>query len=221
MVEIAAILKKKFLESDWNYAALAAECGVNKSSINLYFNGKQKSIGSERFLALCRALDFDMDTFIEQGGSLDVGEAAPGAEWLPVLGNVQAGPDADWGDSVQIGEGSGAQRGYNVPESMVQRRRKGSKMGCVSVQGDSMEPFLMEGDIVIVEQCLDLGAARKRDVVVVDLTGAGEYAIKRLTRFEEGGHRWLVSSNNKYDPILVRRAMRLFGIVVGVYRSMI
>ena len=65
-------------------------------------------------------------------------------------------------------------------------------------EGDSMEPMIHHGDLLIFE---------KADVVPVGRIGAfslnGKYYCKRLKRFNDGSF-WLYSDNEEYRPIEVK-----------------
>lgn len=63
------------------------------------------------------------------------------------------------------------------------------------VQGDSMEPFLLDGDVVIVRQQEDVDSG---DTAVV-LIGGEDATVKRLVKHENGIS--LVASNPKYAPL--------------------
>lgn len=62
------------------------------------------------------------------------------------------------------------------------------------VQGDSMEPYLLEGDVVIVRRQEDVDSG---DTAVV-LIGGEDATVKKLIKHENGVS--LVASNPKYSP---------------------
>lgn len=70
----------------------------------------------------------------------------------------------------------------------------------IRVKGDSMEPEIKEGDIVLVADPAWL-QPKSGDVVVVWMDGEG--VVKRLRR-ERGGIR-LISTNKKYQDIVISR----------------
>lgn len=63
------------------------------------------------------------------------------------------------------------------------------------IQGDSMEPRMYEGDVVIVRQQSDIDSG---DIAVIRLSG-GEATVKRLIKHGDGIS--LIAFNPKYIPI--------------------
>ncbi|NQU44337.1 hypothetical protein HQ520_13690 [bacterium] len=81
-----------------------------------------------------------------------------------------------------------------------------------------MQPAYQPGDLLLVERVEDPdGNVKNRDHVVVDLTGRGEYAMKVYLRHVQ----MLGSINPHFDPIPWGPEMRLYGIVVGMFRSLV
>ena len=81
----------------------------------------------------------------------------------------------------------------------------------VRIEGDSMEPDVHDGDIVLVKECDEIANAHK-GVVWYD----GFCYCKKIVQNENG--ILLVSTNSKYSPIRVTSLenYRLFGEVVEV-----
>lgn len=65
----------------------------------------------------------------------------------------------------------------------------------LQIHGDSMEPYMKEGDVVIVRKQDD---AESGDIVIAMVNG-DEATCKRLVKYEEGIS--LVSFNTKYQPM--------------------
>ena len=88
------------------------------------------------------------------------------------------------------------------------------------VQGDSMEPYLLEGDVVIVRRQEDVDSG---DTAVV-LIGGEDATVKRLVKHGNGIS--LVAANPKYTPLFftaeeVESApVRVLGKVVELRRRM-
>jgi SOS-response transcriptional repressor LexA len=205
--------KKKGKNQTW----LAATIGKSEAAVSQWLNGKDNP-NVDSVVSIAQATGIPLNRLL---GVVDPDRAGEVA-WIPLFGSVQAGPNGDAGDQVQIVEGEWSRGGYNVPESLIKRRRRGSVIGCVVVEGDSMEPFPLSGDIVLVEVARKWEDARNGDMVIVDLTGSGEYVVKRLAPIKgDVRNKLLVSANGKYDPIIVRKCMRIFGVVVAIHRPMI
>lgn len=101
---------------------------------------------------------------------------------IPVLGYVRAGVPMDAVEEILDYE--------EIPQEMA---RQGEYFA-LSIKGDSMEPRIIEGDVVIV---------RKQNIVdngelAVVLVNGNDATVKRFYKAENGVT--LVSSNPKYEP---------------------
>ncbi len=80
----------------------------------------------------------------------------------------------------------------------------------LTVNGDSMDPLLHSGDVVLTQ----LGAAVRRDAVVVARRGDDGFVVKRIGDFDDRSIE-LVSLNPAYPPVRVaREANTVVGTVV-------
>lgn len=71
----------------------------------------------------------------------------------------------------------------------------------VRVEGDSMEPRIHAGELLVVDRMVE---TKGGDIVVARL--GQEFTVKRL-QIEEDGAVWLVSENPSYEPIRVSEGM--------------
>ncbi len=71
----------------------------------------------------------------------------------------------------------------------------------VRVEGDSMEPLIHAGELLVVDRMVE---TKDGDIVVARL--GQEFTVKRLHTEEDGGIR-LVSENPSYEPIRVTEGM--------------
>ena len=67
----------------------------------------------------------------------------------------------------------------------------------VRVIGDSMEPLIQSGALIVVDRMLE---TRDGDIVIARI--GAELCVKRL-RIEEDGAVWLFSENENYRPISI------------------
>jgi DNA polymerase V len=67
----------------------------------------------------------------------------------------------------------------------------------VRVEGDSMEPCIHAGELLVVDRMVE---TKDGDVVVARV--GEEFVVKRL-HIEEGGRIWLMSENPAYEPLRV------------------
>ncbi len=172
-----------------------AECvGVAESTMSLYENGKREP-DFETLLRIVAALDASVDAL------LGVKNAQTGVK-IPVYGAVAAGvPIAaitDIEDYEEITEGMAATGEY----------------AALRIRGDSMEPRMAEGDVVIVRV---QDSVESGDIAIVLVDGE-DATCKRVMRTDEG--LVLTSTNPKYAPMfysnreLAAGRVRIFGKVV-------
>ena len=67
----------------------------------------------------------------------------------------------------------------------------------VRVDGDSMEPLIRPGALLMVDR---MAESKEGDIVIARV--ADELCVKRL-HLEEGGQIWLLSENSAYEPIVI------------------
>lgn len=122
------------------------------------------------------------------------------ARRIPVLGRVAAGIPIDAITDIVDWE--------EIPEEMA------GEYFALQIKGDSMEPKISDGDVVIVRQQND---AESGDTVIVTVNG-DDATCKRLKKYSEGIA--LVSNNPTYEPMIFSRddieskPIRILGRVV-------
>ena len=156
---------------------LAKRIGVHESSINKYEKG---------------LVDIPLSKISELSRVLNVTEAylmgwedeqKPQGLQIPVLGTVAAGiPISAVEDILDYEE---------IPQSW---ENQGEFFG-LRIKGDSMQPKMDDGDVVIVRQQSD---ANSGDTVIV-LVNGDDATCKRLEKTDNG--IMLVSTNPKYPPM--------------------
>ncbi len=114
--------------------------------------------------------------------------ASPGAVRIPVLGRVVAGIPISMIPEVLDWE--------EIPEKLAST----GEFFALQIKGDSMEPRMREGDVVIVRQQPD---ADSGDVVIAAVNG-DEATCKRLMKYESGIA--LISNNPNYTPLQFNNA---------------
>src|SRR5688572_26125793 len=132
---------------------------------------------------------------LQVGGGQDVA----GQVRLPVLGQVRAGTPAEAIEDVEdhLLVDSGLAKGADF---------------VLRVKGDSMEPEMVEGDLLLVRQAVD---ARDGQVVVAHVEG--EATVKRLRK--AGGQAWLEAANPRY-PEIRSPFLSIIGRAVGLVREL-
>lgn len=158
---------------------LAKRIGVHESSINKYEKGLV-DIPLSKISELARVLKVTEAYLM---GWEEKSEQPPQGLQIPVLGTVAAGiPISAVEDILDYEE---------VPQSW---ESQGEFFG-LRIKGDSMEPRMESGDVVIVRQQSD---ANSGDTVIV-LVNGDDATCKRLQKTDNG--IMLVSTNPKYPPM--------------------
>lgn len=127
---------------------------------------------------------------------------------IPVLGRVAAGRPIEALENVIDWE--------EIPEEMA---KKGEYFGLV-IKGDSMEPRIYEGDVIIVRKQEE---AESGQTVVITING-DDATCKRLEK--HSGGLSLYSLNPKYTPFTytaeeaARLPIRIYGVVVEIRGKM-
>ena len=158
---------------------LAKRIGVHESSINKYEKGLV-DIPLSKITELARVLNVTESYLM---GWEDDDKETPQGIKIPVLGTVAAGiPISAVEDILDYEE---------IPQSWQNQ----GEFFALKIKGDSMEPRMESGDVVIVKQQSD---ANSGDTVIV-LVNGDDATCKRLEKTDNG--IMLVSTNPKYPPM--------------------
>ena len=176
--EVVELVKKLTEEQNMSMSELSCRVGIAKSAISRYFNGTRE-------LPLNKIGDFAsvLHTTPDYLLGIEYEPQTPQGLKIPVLGTVAAGiPISAVEDILDYEE---------VPQSW---ENQGEFFG-LRIKGDSMEPRMESGDVVIVKQQSD---ANSGDTVIA-LVNGDDATCKRLEKTENG--IMLVSTNPKYPPM--------------------
>lgn len=175
--EVVELVKKLTAEQNMSMSELARRVGIAKSAISRYFNGTRE-------LPLNKIGDFASVLHTTPDYLLGMEDKQPpqGLK-IPVLGTVAAGiPISAVEDILDYEE---------VPQSWENQ----GEFFALKIKGDSMEPRMESGDVVIVKQQSD---ANSGDTVIV-LVNGDDATCKKLQKTDNG--IMLVSTNPKYPPM--------------------
>lgn len=132
----------------------------------------------------------------------------PGCKWIPVLGSVVAGVPVEAIEEILDWEEIDAKTAAN------------GEHFALKIKGDSMEPVLFAGDVIIVQQ---QPTAENNDVVVA-LVNGDEATVKRIKIRPEG--LMLIPNNPAYEPMFYSNndveslPVTVLGVAVEVRRSL-
>lgn len=176
--EVVELVKKLTEEQNMSMSELGRRVGIAKSAISRYFNGTRE-------LPLNKIGDFAsvLHTTPDYLLGIDYEPPKPQGLKIPVLGTVAAGiPISAVEDILDYEE---------VPQSWESQ----GEFFALKIKGDSMEPRMESGDVVIVKQQPD---ANSGDTVIV-LVNGDDATCKKLQKTDNG--IMLVSTNPKYPPM--------------------
>lgn len=153
-------------------AQLAKEIGVSSSTIAMWESGEREPKNYETLEIIADFFNVNMELLL-------TGTIAPTR--IPVLGKVVAGIPLDAIEDIIDYE--------EIPHSMA----KSGEFFALQIKGDSMEPRIKEGDVVIVRKQPDV----KSGEVAIVLVNGDEATIKKVQKFNGGIN--LVPSNPAYE----------------------
>jgi len=210
MAELKDILKKLRAEKNMSQVELAEEAGVSSSTVAMWEVGKRFPT-RESYEQLADIFNVDIDylygrTEVRQrihfdGDGVEYRVHVPGSN-VPVLGYVRAG--------IPI---SAIEEILDYEEISAETASHGEHFG-LKIKGDSMEPRICEGDVVIVRQQDD---AETGDIVIALING-DDATCKKLVKFD-GGIR-LMPLNPTYEPLyfsneeIINKPVKIIGKVV-------
>ena len=165
---------------------LAKKIGVSRSTVSMWEIGASQP-DNELLISLSKVLNVSSDELLGNF-SQKRGKARPRGVRIPVYGNVAAGvpilaienfdsddPD-DW-------------------EEITEQMANDGDYIALRVNGDSMEPKISSGDVVIVRLQPD---AENGDIVIARVNG-DEVTCKKIKKGPEG--LMLISTNPAYEPM--------------------
>lgn len=193
----------------------AKKLGLNARTYASYERG-ERDISTALLLNICKTLNISSDrllgnTINEDSRSVSIHDAIPfdpdRMRAFPVLGKVSAGMGSFTDPDNMIGTMTTDIDGLIEDYDYVWLR----------VEGDSMEPELLDGDYVLV-RVQETAETGDLSVVLVD----NESGVVKRIDYEEQNHITLISNNPRYAPrVFVREEMnrvRVFGKVVKMSR---
>ena len=193
--------------------AFSERSGISKAYISLLEKNKHPKTGKEispsipciRQAAQGMNMDFDsLFALLDGKVSVNTAKQSPilkGRE-IPVLGRVAAGIPINAVTEI-----------IDTEEISEEMARTGEYFG-LKIKGDSMEPRIYDGDVVIVRQQAD---AESGDIVIAMVNG-DDATCKRLIKYSTSIA--LISLNSKYEPMLftdkevLEKPVRVIGKVV-------
>jgi len=207
------IIKQYRTDHSLSMDAFSERSGISKAYISLLEKNKHPKTGKEispsiqciRQAAQGMNMDFDsLFALLDGKVAVNTAKQSPilkGRE-IPVLGRVAAGIPINAVTEI-----------IDTEEISEEMARTGEYFG-LKIKGDSMEPRIYDGDVVIVRQQDD---AESGDIVIAMVNG-DDATCKRLIKYSTSIA--LISLNSKYEPMLftdkevLEKPVRVIGKVV-------
>lgn len=206
MTNMGNIIKRLRIENNMTLEQLGDKVGVGKSTVRKWENGMIANMRRDKIAKIADVFNVSPSYLI--GWDNNVGpitngtkHKAPGVT-INVLGRVAAGVPIEAIEDV-----------IDTEEISAELASTGDFFG-LQIHGDSMEPRMYEGDVVIVRQQDDAESGE----VIIAMVNGDEATCKRLKKYDGG--IMLLSNNPRYEPIaftneeIEEKPVRIIGKVV-------
>lgn len=193
-------------EKNLTPSRVANDIGMSRAAATSWKKGTDPSPGTIQKIA--DYFGVDVKVFYEDDDDkpeIITSQALGAMIMMPVIGSVKAGYGMP---AVEEYTGEYAMIGVDTVKNNPQDHR------VLKVTGDSMYPFFLDGDYVVVRI---QPQAESGDIVVAILNGEG--TIKKL-HHREDGRAELVPYNPMYAPVIMGAEDRIYGKVVELKRSL-
>ena len=197
-VPIKDILRNKRIELGLTMKEVAQKVGVSEGTISRWESGEIANMRRDKIWLLSKALD--MDPSIIMGWKKDTREVR--AIRIPVLGRIAAGIPINAITEIMDWE-------EVRPDDVA-----GGEYFALQIRGDSMEPRIRNGDVIICRQQEDA----EDGALVVAMVNGDDACCKKLKKYPNGAIG-LMSTNPAYEPMIFtldeidERPVRIIGIV--------
>lgn len=177
------LIKARRKELDITLEEIGNYVGVSKTTVQRWESGNISNMRRDRIKKLSEILQIDAAILLGEADSIN--ENSPFAK-IPVLGKVAAGVPIT------------AQEDILGWEEIPNEWAKNDVFFALQIKGDSMEPRIVEGDIVVVREQSDVNSGELAVVMV-----AGEAVCKKVVKNNDSIA--LISNNPKYEPMFFTR----------------
>lgn len=175
-------IKELRTENNIRQIDLCKQLGVSQGALSGWENGRYEP-DSDMLIKLSDIFGVSIEYILGKSNTVKPTKIKKTSVKIPVLGRVKAGIPIDAIQEVIDYE--------EITEDMA----KNGEHFALQIIGDSMEPKMHEGDVVIVRKQSDVDSGNLA-IVLVNNTDA---TVKKIIKHENGIS--LMSFNNKYSPI--------------------
>lgn len=177
--------------------------GITSQAYGYYERG-ERNPGSDNLRKLANYFDVSVDYLLGR----DQGQNQTNNRYIPLLGSVPAGVPIEAIEDIE------------EYIDIYPRFVKHGELFALRVQGDSMEPDLRNGDIVVIEK---QEYVENGQIAVVRVNGE-DFTIKRVKLSQKG--LMLIPSNPAYDPVffdsdqVATLPVTIIGVVIEIRRRL-
>lgn len=187
-------LKKLLSDRDVTQLELSKYLGVSNTTVYNYVNGFNMP-RMDKIDKICDFFGISRSTLIEDGepddsqSTLNLPKDEPILEKskkivkIPVLGTIAAGIPIEAIENIE-----------DYEELIISNSESEKNYFCIKVKGDSMEPRIKNGDLIICKKQSDVDNG---DIAAV-LVNGHEATVKKIKKDANG--IWLIPNNPMYEP---------------------
>lgn len=189
----------------WNQTELAAKLGISQGALSGW-ETERYQIDNDSLQKLSAMFGVTIDYLL--GNDIPVPKATKKGVRIPVLGRVQAGVPVEAIEEVLDWE--------EITEDLA----SAGEFFALKVRGRSMEPKLLEGDVLIIRMQPDVDDG---DIAVVMVNG-DDATVKRIKKSREGV--MLIPFNPDFEPMfysnreIEEKPVRVIGRVIELRRPL-
>lgn len=182
MSSIRTLIKEKRIEKKYTMKELAEKVGVSEATVSRWESGEISNMRRGGIMRLSKVLDIPPSVILGLQDNTNNFNRPKGVR-IPVLGEVVAGVPID------------AVEEYLDWEEITPELAETGEFFALKIKGDSMEPRIVAGDVVIVKM---QSTADTGDVVIAMVNGDNA-CCKRFIKQSDG--IILQSFNSAYTPM--------------------
>ena len=182
MSSIRTLIKEKRIEKKYTMKELAEKVGVSEATVSRWESGEISNMRRGGIMRLSKVLDIPPSVILGLQDNTNNFNRPKGVR-IPVLGEVVAGVPID------------AVEEYLDWEEITPELAETGEFFALKIKGDSMEPRIVAGDVVIVKM---QSTADTGDIVIAMVNG-DDACCKRFIKQNDG--IILQSFNSAYTPM--------------------
>lgn len=194
-------LKQARTAKNMNKSEMARQLGVSAPTVTQWESGTIASLSGKNLANICQLLDVSAEWLLHGTPSPETASATPSIQGTPVQYRQENDPDFVPVRMVRLLLSAGISGFRTEPEYEADALLKMSRFWvekngyslehliAIKIRGESMEPSLYDGDVVII----NTADTTPSDAAVFAVNYEGEAVVKRMMR--DAGEWWLTSDN--------------------------